>query len=91
MSDDEGGVPADPADEVRVAVVLEALAEHVQAGDRGDAAALPELAAGIEDGDAQPRVGPAVTRRPDDGADAGRSQVEPFQWCARADRAHAVG
>ena len=52
MSDDEGGVPADPADEVRVAVVLEALAEHVQAGDRGDAAALPELAVVVEDGHA---------------------------------------
>jgi len=76
VSYDERGVPADPADEVRVAVVLEALAEHVQAGNGGDAAALPELAVGVEDGDAQPRVGPAVAGRPDHGADARLSQVQ---------------
>jgi len=76
VSDDEGGVPADPADEVRVAVVLEALAEHVKAGNGGDAAALAELAVGVEDGDAQPRVDPAVAGRPDDGADACLSQVQ---------------
>ena len=37
---DERGVVADAVDEVRVAAVLEALAEHVEAGHRRDAAAL---------------------------------------------------
>ena len=37
---DGPGVAADAVDEVRVAVVLEALAEHVGAGHRRDAAVL---------------------------------------------------
>ena len=47
---DEGGVAADAVDEVGAAAVLEALAEHVEAGDRGDAPVLADLAGGVEDG-----------------------------------------
>ena len=65
---DERGVAADAVDEVRVAAVLEALTEHVQAGHRGDAAAVADLARGVEDREVQPRVGAAVAGRPDDGA-----------------------
>src|SRR5215203_1279871 len=66
----ERGVAADAVDEVRVAVVLEALTEDVQAVDGGDAAVLADLAAGVEHGDVQPRVAAAVARRPDDRGDA---------------------
>ena len=64
------GVVADAVDEVRVAAVLEALAEDVQPGDRRDAAPLADLAVGVEDRDLQPRVGAAVAGGPDDRADA---------------------
>ena len=45
---DECGVAADAVDEVRAAVVLEALTEHVQARHRRDAAALADLTVAVE-------------------------------------------
>ena len=72
----ERGVAADAADEVRTAVVLEALTEHVQARDRRAAAALADLARAVEHRQPQPRVGTPVAGRPDDGADTGGAKVE---------------
>ena len=74
---DEGGVPSDPADEVRAAAVLEPLAEHVQPGHR----ASPLAAAGSRRrrrarGRAASRTVPSVTGRPDDGGDPFGAQVE---------------
>jgi hypothetical protein len=47
---DEVGVAADAVDEVRVAVVLEALAEHVGARHGRDPAVLADLTATVEMG-----------------------------------------
>ena len=44
----EGGVVAHAVDEVRVAAVLMALPDDVEAGDGGDAAALHDLAVRVE-------------------------------------------
>ena len=73
----EGGVVAHAVDEVRVAAVLEALSEDVEAGDGGDAAPLDDLAVAVEDRDPQPRVGAAVAGGPDDRRDAVAPGVEP--------------
>ena len=76
MGDDVIGdvrrVAADAADEVRAAVVLEALAEHVQPRHGRDAAALAELAAVSSTGRRSHGYATAVAGRPDHGADAGR-------------------
>ena len=84
VAGDEGGVVADAVDEVRVAAVLEALAEHVQPGDRGDAAPVDDLALRVEDRHLQPRVAAAVAGGPHDGADAGGTGVEPGDRLGRA-------
>src|SRR3954463_5791501 len=77
---DEGGVDADAADEVGGPAVLEALAEHVEAGNRCDALVLADLAGRVEHRHVQPRVLATVSRCPHDGPDPGRPHVE------RADR-----
>ena len=58
---------------LRVAAVLEALAEHVQAGYRGDAPPLDDLAGGVEHRHPQPRIGTAEAGGPDHGRDAATS------------------
>ena len=46
---DKRGIAADAINEVRVAVVLEALPEDVRPGERCDAAALSDLTVRVED------------------------------------------
>ena len=74
---DVRGVVADAVDEVRVAPVLEALPDHVETGDGGDAAPLDDLAVGAQDGNVQPRVRAAVAGGPHDRGDAVPPGVEP--------------
>ena len=57
-------IPADAVDEVRVAVVLEALAEDVEAGHGRAPAPLADLAGPVEHGQVQPRIHAAMTGRP---------------------------
>jgi hypothetical protein len=79
------GVAADAADEVRTAVVLEALTEHVQARDRRAAAALADLARAVEHRRPQPWVGTPVAGCPHDGADTGGAKVEVRDGAGRGD------
>ena len=54
---DECGITADAVDEVRVAIVLEALSADVGPGERHDAATLADLTACVEDRETEPVVG----------------------------------
>src|SRR5262249_20187719 len=87
----ERGVAADAADEVRTAVVLEALTEHVQARDRCTATPLADLAKAVEHRQPQPRVGTPVAGRPDHGADASGTKVEVSGGAGRGDGGDAIG
>src|SRR5690606_6156890 len=81
-----GGVATDAVDEVGVAVVLEALAQHVGPGDGGDAAALTDLTAPIEDRQLEPGVAAAVAGSPDDAANSRCGEVERLHRPERANR-----
>src|SRR5438094_5573433 len=70
------GVAADAVDEVRVAVVLKALAEHVGAGPGCDPPVLADFTVTVEDGEVEPWVGSPVPGGPDDGGYPGRVEVE---------------
>ena len=70
------GVAADAVDEVRVAVVLEALAEHVGAGHGSDPPVLADLTVAVKDGKVEPWVGAPMAGGPDDGADPSSVEIE---------------
>jgi len=73
---DKRCVPPDPADEVRAAMVLEALPEHVEPRNRSLAATRADVAVPVEHRHPKPRVVAAVSSGPDHGADAGGTQIE---------------
>jgi hypothetical protein len=87
---DEGGVVPGTADEGAGAPGLEALPDEVQAGQLGDAVAVPQLAPTVEHRHVQPAVVAAVTGGPQHGADAGGGQVDPLRRCGQHHRRWAV-
>ena len=81
-------VVSDSIDEAGVAATLKVEPQHIEPAMRGHAGLVVDLSATVEHGNAEPRIGAAITCGPDDGADSLGAQVQLLgrlirQWPGR--------